>query len=67
MSEKLQVGDKVQLASGSDVMTVEAIHADGLVNCVWQFHGIGFVREAFPAAALRLVEPPAARTPILRR
>lgn len=52
MSDQFEVGDVVQLKSGSRLMTVEEIEEDNYVFCVW-FEGNAVNRDRFPAVTLQ--------------
>ena len=64
MSEQFEVGDVVQLKSGSEKMTVEEIE-DGDVGCVW-FVGSQPQRSAFPSITLKKVESSSGSRRIVR-
>ncbi|MGL4596288.1 MAG: YodC family protein [Bacteroidia bacterium] len=53
MAHSFNIGDKVRLKSGSDVMTVESFK-DDQIYCVWYINN-EFSRNSFPAATLVLV------------
>ena len=59
MSEQFEAGDVVQLKSGGERMTIEAIDEDGYVSCVW-FEGKQPQRGAFAAATLQKAGPSSA-------
>ncbi len=64
MSEQFEVGDVVQLKSGSEKMTVEEIE-DGEVSCVW-FVENQLQRAAFPSITLKKVESSSGSRRIVR-
>ena len=64
MSEQFEVGDVVQLKSGSEKMTVEEID-DGEVSCVW-FVGNLPQRASFPSTTLKKAESSSGSRRIVR-
>lgn len=58
MAETFEVGDVVQLMSGGESMTVEAVE-DNDISCVW-FEGKKVQRGRFVAGSLKKYIPPSA-------
>lgn len=52
----MKIGETVVLKSGSTTMTVESFRRDSRVVCVWFDHRDKVHRNAFPSAALKVIE-----------
>jgi len=64
MGEKVKLGDAVELKSGSITMTVNRLHNDGDVTCVWwDIEQQKFQDGVFATDALQAATPSTTPTP----